>query len=123
MASAEMSTWGQRPGLPTVWPRAFHFTFPGCGRLSAGARCTEPWKPASCNHLLAPAALPTSEMAWENRFVMVGQNGPAPYLIRNQAVPYRMPLTRPLLFAIAVDFVFLMYRGVMTSRRVYRHVS
>jgi hypothetical protein len=27
MASAEKSTWAQGPGLPTVWPRAFYFTF------------------------------------------------------------------------------------------------
>jgi hypothetical protein len=39
MVSAGMTTWAT--GHPTVWPRAFLLLFPGRGRLSAGARCTE----------------------------------------------------------------------------------
>jgi len=52
----------------------------------------------------APVAPPTVEVAWENRFVIFGHDGPTPYLIRHQEC-HTAPLTRLSLFAIALRFV------------------
>jgi hypothetical protein len=60
-------------------------------------------------------------MAWENRFIMVGHNGPVPYLIRHQRAILRR--SRDLFWSRLQWALFIMYRGVMSSRRVYHHVS
>lgn len=57
----------------------------------------------------------------------LGHNGPAPYLIRHQAC-CTVPLTRPLLFAIAMGFFFYVSRRHDFSARlsscvVIRHVG
>jgi hypothetical protein len=82
MASAGMPTWA-RPRLPMVWPRAFYFSFQAEDAFLP-VRAALNVETCQLQSLTAPAALPTSEMTWENRFFfIVGHNGPAPYLIRH----------------------------------------
>ena len=69
-----------------------------------------------------PAVLPTSEMAWENRVIMVGHNDP-PYLIRHQAGYLSRCHSRDLFYSRLRWALFILYLGIMSSRRVYRHVS
>jgi hypothetical protein len=64
-------------------------------------------------------------MAWENRFIMVGHNDPAPYLIRHQDTIKSAILrrSRDLSWSRLQWALFIMYHGVVSSRRVYYHVS
>jgi hypothetical protein len=68
MASAGMPTWA-RPRLPMVWPRAFYFSFQAEDAFLP-VRAALNVETCQLQSLTAPAALPTSEMTWENRFFL-----------------------------------------------------
>lgn len=112
---------GPRPGRPKVWPRAFYFSFQAEDAFLP-VRAALNVEPACRNSPTAPAALPTSEMAWENRFIMVGHDGPAPYLMCHQAC-HTAPLTRLFLARDCSGLLLclLCIAASCSSQRVYHH--
>jgi hypothetical protein len=109
MASAGMTHVGHGQEDRRFGPRAFHFAFQAEDAFLP-VRAALNVETCQLQSTIAPAALPTSEMAWENRFIMVGHNrdGPAPVPDMPSSVPRcAAHATFKFLVAIAVGFCFV----------------